>query len=204
MFGENGGVLRAENYLVHLGKHNLSKVDENTKEFRVERAIPHQSYRARNYANDIGLLILNGDVHYTKYIQPICLWDELPNQSVYKQTGIVAGWGFTEQGNEPAQILREAHTPVVDAAECLESKREFFGEFLSASNFCAGYTNGTNVCSGDSGSGMYVNESGVWKIRGLVSLGVKNNNELTCNPRHYVLFTNVLQYIDWIKEKIDK
>lgn len=204
MFGDDGGVVRDQDYLIHLGKSTLSAVDDNTKEFRVARAILHQSYQKKIYANDIGLLKLEGSVQFTKYIQPICLWDELPNQSVYFQTGYVVGWGYTEKGNVPAENLREAQMPVVDAAACLDSNRPVFGEFLSTTNFCAGYRNGTSVCSGDSGSGMFINLNGLWKIRGLVSLGVKAADEATCNPRDYVLFTDVLRYIDWIKERIDQ
>lgn len=204
MFGDDGGVVRESQYLIHMGKHGLNTVDEHTKEFKVERATLHQSYQKKTYANDIGLLKLNGNVQFTKYIQPICLWDELPNQRVYFQTGYVVGWGFTEQGNVPAEILREAQMPVVETAQCLDSNREVFGEFLSPTNFCAGYRNGTSVCSGDSGSGMFVNLNGLWKIRGLVSLGVKAKQEASCNPNDYVLFTDVLKYIDWIKERLDQ
>lgn len=204
MYGDDGGVVREQNYLIHLGKHSLNTIDEHTKEFRVERAILHQSYQKKTYANDIGLLKLNGPVQYTKYIQPVCLWDELPNQLVYQQTGFVVGWGFTEKGNVPAEILREAQMPVVETAQCLDSNRAVFGEFLSPTNYCAGYRNGTSVCSGDSGSGMFVNLNGLWKIRGLVSLGVRKEEESTCNPLDYVLFTDVLRYIDWIKERTDQ
>lgn len=203
MYGDDGGVVREANYLVHLGKHWLNVPDEHVREFKVERAILHPSYTRKTFANDIGLLKMNGKVQYTKYIQPICLWDELPNQSVYSQTGYVIGWGYTETGNVPAEVLREAQMPVVEAAECLDSNRQVFGEFLSTTNYCAGYRNGTSVCSGDSGSGMFINLNGLWKIRGLVSLGVKAETEASCNPRDYVLFTDVIRYIDWIKERID-
>lgn len=207
MFGDTGGALGPSEYVIHLGKYFLSRADENTKELKVSRAIAHPSYRAATFSNDIGLLKLDNNIQYTKYIQPICLWDELPNQSVYFQTGFVAGWGFTEKGNVPAEKLREAQVPVIDTAQCLESNRAVFGEFLSATNFCAGYKNGTSVCSGDSGSGMYINVNGLWKIRGLVSVGTKLKDTeavSTCNPTEYVLFTDVLRYIDWIKEKIDQ
>lgn len=195
-------MLREKNYLVHLGKHSLNLVDKNTKEFKVERAILHPGYRQRVYAHDIGLLKLNGQATYTNYIQPVCLWDELPGQKILFQSGYVVGWGFTEKGNIPAEILREAQMPVVEAAQCLDSNRAVFGEFLSPTNFCAGYRNGTSVCSGDSGSGMFVKINGLWKIRGLVSLGVKAENTATCNPKDYVLFTDVLRYVDWIKGMI--
>lgn len=204
MFADNGGVVRDENYLIHLGKHRLGTIDEHTREFKVERAIVHKSYKRETFAHDIGLLKLSGQVQYTNYIQPICLWDELPHQSVYSKTGYIVGWGATEVGDEAAQVLREAQMPVVDTLQCLDSNREVFWPFLSVNNYCAGYTNGTSVCRGDSGSGMFVNLNGLWKIRGLVSFGVKGRNGASCNPRDYVIFTDVLKYIDWIKENLDK
>lgn len=189
---------------MYLGKHSLSSNDEHTKEVEVKQVIVHQSFLKRTYSNDIGLLKLKDHVQFTKYIQPICLWNELPQHHVYFQTGYVVGWGLTEQGNEPAEILREVQMPVIDSMQCLDSNRDVFGQFLSPTNFCAGYRNGTSVCSGDSGSGMFINVNGVWMLRGLVSLGVKSLHETECNPTDYVLLTDVLRYIDWIKEKMGK
>lgn len=202
MFGDHGGVVSEADYLIHLGKHRLSSADENTLELKVARATLHKNYKQLTLANDIGLLKLNRNVDFSKYIQPICLWDESPNDMVSRQTGYVVGWGFTETQDEPVEVLREAQMPIIETAQCLEVSRDSFGQFLSSTNYCAGYKNGTSVCSGDSGSGMYINLNGLWKIRGIVSLGAKPKDGATCNFDDYALFTNVLMFIDWIKEII--
>lgn len=61
---------------------------------------------------------------------------------------------------------------------------------------------GTSVCNGDSGGGMYFtknDDADVWQIRGLVSIGVALQGK-TCNPSHYVIFTDLAKHLDWIKE----
>lgn len=202
MFDNICGVVREEDYLIYLGKHKFNTPDDNAVEFKVVRAILHPNYQQSSLSNDIGLLKLDRNVKFSEFIQPACLWNELPNPSVYNRTGFVAGWGYTEQGDAPANILRENQMPVVDSWNCLESNRAVFGQYLRPTNYCAAYRTGTRSCSGDTGSGMYIHSKGLFKIRGIFSYGVRSADRSSCNPRDYVLFTDVLRYIDWIKESM--
>lgn len=67
---------------------------------------------------------------------------------------------------------------------------------------------GTSVCNGDSGGGMvfpdYSSQENVptWRLRGLVSISVAKQNEYRCDPYHFVVFTDLAQFLDWIKEKL--
>lgn len=55
--------------------------------------------------------------------------------------GTVIGWGYTER-DKVSYILRHTAMPVVSFTTCLDSNRDFFGQFLSDKNFCAGSRNG--------------------------------------------------------------
>jgi len=57
---------------------------------------------------------------------------------------------------------------------------------------------------GDSGGGMVFPErqrdgSEIWKLRGIVSNSrPDDNNNLCCNIHNYIIFTDIVQYLDWI------
>lgn len=99
-------------------------------------------------ANDIAIVRLATKAVFNNFVQPICLWD--PNKedisSVVGKYGTVVGFGITEQ-NQISYSLRQATIPVVDLTTCLESDRNFFGNFLSESTFCAGFRNGKCLVS---------------------------------------------------------
>lgn len=76
-------------------------------------------------------------------MRPVCLWpsNQLDLDVVIGKYGTVVGWGVTEKGNI-SSVLQQALMPVIEPNQCLESSRKFFGEFLTTTNFCAGYRNG--------------------------------------------------------------
>lgn len=39
----------------------------------------------------------------------------------------------------------------------------------------------------------------VWQIRGLVSISVALQNRFRCDSSHYVVFTDVAKYLDFVK-----
>lgn len=62
---------------------------------------------------------------------------------------------------------------------------------------------GTNVCNGVSGSSMTFESNGTYSIRGIVSKGVPKDGQINvCDTREYIIFTDVVHYIDWIKEVV--
>ncbi|KAJ8910433.1 hypothetical protein NQ315_012575 [Exocentrus adspersus] len=95
--------------------------------------------------------------------------------------------------------------PVVSQETCIYSFPEFYSRFTSDHTFCAGYKNGTSVCNGDSGGGLVFPKAGgnknnpVWQLRGMVSISVALQNQLKCDSMHYVVFTDVAKYLDWVK-----
>lgn len=159
----------------------------------------HPQFKIETLENDIAILKLSNTITFNTYIQPICLWDNEMKSiaDLENKKGSVMGWGYTEE-DDVSDVLKEATMPVISLPQCLQSNRDFFGAFLTDSNFCAGYQNGTSVCNGDSGGAMVFQEGTVWYIRGIVSLAMKREKNDLCNNYQYVIFTDVARYLDWI------
>lgn len=57
------------------------------------------------------------------------------------------------------------------------------------------------MCNGDSGGGMYFEENGIFKLRGIVSLTrARSGVESVCDPTAFLVLTDVARFLDWIKE----
>ncbi|XP_017768292.1 PREDICTED: serine protease gd-like [Nicrophorus vespilloides] len=91
--------------------------------------------------------------------------------------------------------------PIVDTKSCVSSKPEFFEKFTTNKTFCAGYKNGTSVCNGDSGGGMFFRNENVWYLRGIVSVSLALQRKY-CDPHNYVVFTDLAAYIDFVQSNI--
>lgn len=197
---ENGNQIIPERVKVHLGRGNLGNFDMNSQEFEVFEIMCHEEFNRGTVRHDIALLKLATSIAFTTFIQPACL-PEL-EFSIVNQIGIVIGFGRTESG-QLSPVLREARMQVPSTIDCLESDRDFYGLFLYDGNYCAGHLQGKAVaCTGDSGGGMYFNVNGAWTVRGIVSIGMKNDNEEGCSPDNYVLYTDIYKHMTWIIEKM--
>lgn len=59
------------------------------------------------------------------------------------------------------------------------------------------------MCNGYNGASLTFEENGVFRIRGIVSGGVPKDGQIyVCDPNEYVIFTDVAQFIPWIKESV--
>lgn len=59
------------------------------------------------------------------------------------------------------------------------------------------------MCNGYNGASLTFEENGVFSIRGIVSGGVPKDGQIyVCDPYEYVIFTDVAQFIHWIKESV--
>uniref|UniRef100_A0A8D8RKK6 Serine protease gd n=1 Tax=Cacopsylla melanoneura TaxID=428564 RepID=A0A8D8RKK6_9HEMI len=112
--------------------------------------------------------------------------------------GTVIGWGYDEH-NRVTEELKMAHMPVVSNEQCLRSYPNFFSQFTSDGTYCAGFRNGTSVCNGDSGGGMVFKIGEAWYLRGIVSITVARDGLRICDTKHYVVFTDVAKYLNWIR-----
>lgn len=76
-------------------------------------------------------------------MQPVCLWESnrTPLSEVINKLGTVSGWEVSKTDFFSIN-LQEDLMPVVSIPTCLRSNRNFFGNYLSDTNFCAGFGNG--------------------------------------------------------------
>ncbi|XP_037031047.1 limulus clotting factor C-like [Bradysia coprophila] len=200
---ENDRPIVADRVLAQLGRHNLKISGTHSQDIEVYQVSIHPNYNVSSLVNDIAIIRLATKATFNNYVQPICLWDSDKKDlsEVVGKYGTVVGFGITEN-DQISYTLQQAAIPVVDLATCLESDRNFFGNFLSDSTFCAGYLNGTNACNGDSGGGLTFEENGVYRIRGIVSLTqVRPGSQVRlCKTDQYVVFTDVAKHVQWIRE----
>ncbi|KAL3270852.1 hypothetical protein HHI36_021370 [Cryptolaemus montrouzieri] len=200
--------IKAQDLLIYLGKYNLKKFGSEIQDREVSDINIHPQYNYSVYYNDIAILRLAEPAEITRYVRPVCLWEDIDNLNQIEGTlGTVVGWGF-DHNRQLSTTLMQAQMPIVSTATCIYSNRDFYSQFTSENSYCAGFRNGTSVCNGDSGGGMVFPRRGtsdsntVWQIRGLVSVGVALQGQGLCDPTQYIVFTDVAKYIDWIEEII--
>ncbi|XP_046683966.1 LOW QUALITY PROTEIN: serine proteinase stubble-like [Homalodisca vitripennis] len=193
----------ADILVVQLGKYHLYQFsDDSVQNKQVRDVHVHPRYNSTNYLDDLAVLVLSSPAEFTKFVRPVCLWPKnnfnLP--SIDNMEGTVVGWGYDEN-NQVTEELKMARMPVVSYVTCLKSYPQFFSQFTSENKtFCAGFRQGTSVCNGDSGGGMVFQQNNVWYLRGLVSITVAKQGLRVCDTNHYVVFTDVANYINWISQ----
>uniref|UniRef100_A0A3Q1KAM0 trypsin n=1 Tax=Anabas testudineus TaxID=64144 RepID=A0A3Q1KAM0_ANATE len=181
-----------------------------------ERIIIHPGYsrdtghaERTNFDNDIALIRFSSRVNFGPNLLPICL-PEVNRGMVENEQGTVSGWGMTESTVNPkklvtSRVLKHAQIGVYPLEQCeITPNLETTGKRMVFTNnmFCAGAP-GRDSCQKDSG-GPFVTpllslNGGPYYLTGIVSWGPP------CDQRMYKgYYTKVENYVDWIKETINK
>jgi dynein heavy chain len=201
-----GELLRAEDFMVYLGRYNLRNMNEEGLQYHdVRNIIVHPSYNGTYSIGDIAVLILTTEVEVTALVRPVCLWgqDDGSPADIIDQVGLVVGWGLDER-DEPTETLMMVQMPVVNQQTCIWSDPTYYSLFTSNGTFCAGFRNGSSVCNGDSGGGMVFprkrsDGTEIWTLQGIVSHGRRRDSYSNfCDPKAYIVFTDVGKYLDWL------
>lgn len=205
--GSNGGTrvpVNPNQIIPYFGKHKLHQFlgEEGVQTKQVTQIVVHPSYNGDTYYGDLAILTLSTDVEYTHYVRPVCLWEPASNTAeIEGKEGSVVGWGLDEN-EQTVEDLKVARMPVVSTEICLRSYPQFYSQFTNNGTYCAGYLNGTSPCNGDSGGAMVFNRNGLWYIRGIVSLSVAKEGPSFCNPRYYIIFTDVAKFSDFTQRNL--
>ncbi|OAD53988.1 Limulus clotting factor C, partial [Eufriesea mexicana] len=160
-----------------------------------------------NYAGDIAILEITEPFTFSSVLVPICL--DINNRIILDSGsyGKVAGFGRTALGSS-SYILQSITVPYVPFNQCKSSSTVYETEkYITDDKFCAGYTNGSSVCDGDSGGGLVFYKYGLWYLKGIVSvsLGTKNVGGVRiCDSYSYSLYTRVSNHLSWIQDIIFK
>ena len=187
--------LRTDDFSAMLGVHN-HKLSEETGRIlvKVKYIYIHPDWDAysESFDADIAVLELVREVGYNKFIRPICIPDI--NSEVGKfSRGIAVGFGITEN-DTISDIANKLKIPIYDHEKCSEDHQPL----ISDRTFCGGSADGSGVCNGDSGSGVYVIYKRKYYLRGIVSSSLPNEvNE--CDVNREAVFTDVPKFYGWIK-----
>ncbi|XP_058813003.1 CLIP domain-containing serine protease B10-like [Topomyia yanbarensis] len=165
------------------------------KVYNVGRIHRHHGFALPDLKDDIALLELSSPVEFNDFVLPICTSKK--TETVPGKVGAIVGWGVTEN-DIPSTKLKLAKLPVVDELECKRREPELYGRVLTDKVFCAGYTNGTSACNGDSGGGIVFERGDAWYLGGITSFTRTRDGSNLCLTTTYAAFTKITPYLDWI------
>ncbi|KAF2881991.1 hypothetical protein ILUMI_24172 [Ignelater luminosus] len=198
-------------FSVRLGEHNVKTEEDcfnsgdcadSPVNIEIQKTVVHEDYNPDDHRSDIALLRLKHKVVYTEFIKPICLplSSELQNNTFTGLTGVVAGWGKTED-NHKSDVKLKVEVPVVANRDC---SRSYLRHQISTrkEHLCAGGVKGENSCNGDSGGPlMYRDKSenaSNWINIGILSFGLSK-----CALENLpAVYTRVTEYMPWILEHL--
>lgn len=177
------------------GAYDLNDRDENgVYSASPSDVILHPDWNPHTdrYDADIAAIILEYSVPITKFIQPICI----PSSDLETTEGFVTGWGKSEDQSKPNEnIPKELKVPLWTNEDCFLESPAIIA-LASRRTFCAGSRDGSGVCNGDSGGGLFVKSGDVFYLKGIVSASLIKDSQ--CDVSNFALYTNVIKFIDWI------
>ncbi|XP_070504793.1 uncharacterized protein [Chironomus tepperi] len=187
---------------VVLGGHNFTVEEPGRVYSEISSINVHEDWNVKSESHDadIAMLTLKENVQFSSYIKPICL---IPPESnvVEISHGYAVGYGLN-QNEEVENVLKYVKMPIqFSNEECFYTNHVLLS-LSSRRTFCAGDRNGSGVCSGDSGNGLFVEYRGVNYLRGIVSASIAD--PVGCNTYNYAIFTNVQKFYEWITDIISQ
>lgn len=147
------------------------------------------------YDADLSLLEFEErGIHFNDFVQPICLWDL--KDDLQMTDGIVTGWGRSEDTQKLHEnVPKLVQAPIQSNEDCFLDEGRLL-DLSSRRTFCAGLRNGSGVCQGDSGGGLFIEADDAFHLRGIVSSSLMKADG--CDVTKNAIFTNVLKFKDWI------
>jgi secreted trypsin-like serine protease len=158
----------------------------------VKRIIVHPNYNNSTLDYDIALLELSTPLTLNSQVAPIYLAGA-SDASLYNPSTVftVSGWGHTSYNGSAAIKLRKVNVPVVSSATCDGVYGTITERMFCAGNFAVG---GVDSCQGDSGGPIFKNDSGVYKLTGVVSSGTG-----CALPGYPGIYTHVANLRPWVE-----
>ncbi|KAI4455132.1 Serine protease [Holotrichia oblita] len=192
--------LKPTDIQIQLGKYDLNIDSPGSQNHEVSAIYIHPSYSRINYANNLALIRLKNPVQYDDFVRPACIWkgDNSYNNLV-GTTGTVIGWGLNEKQNFTFK-LRDFDLILGSYKDCQFSDAHAYFQYQSGGLYCAGFQNGTSICQGDAGGGMFflrpTIRGNVYFVRGVVS--APKGFSTSCDESQNIRFTDITKYLDFI------
>ncbi|XP_070504801.1 serine protease gd-like [Chironomus tepperi] len=192
----------ATDIIVTLGARNLSaSIERGRITVDVERIDVHPDWNvsSMSFDADMAVLTLTHDVNFNRFIKPICMTDS--NSEIMKITqGHSISYGLHSYDDNKNE-LNPITIPIENRNEyCFYTNYELV-QFSSPRTFCGGYRNGSGVCMGDGGNGLFVIYDNMYYLRGIVSATLVSGGG--CDLFSYAIFTDVPKFYSWINSKIN-
>jgi secreted trypsin-like serine protease len=183
--------------------HQLQTLSsESFVEDGVEQVILHPNIQhGFPRISNIGVLKIRNSIVPSSSISQICLPDRDFNyQDDSGKQAYAVGWGQDETGYD-SRYKKYAKMPIRDQNTC-----EFYWNDNLRKNggkkfFCAGGSSYDSACYRD--QPLYVNQNGVWMIRGLISIA-QQAQDGRCDLNKPVLYEDVGQYRNWLQTIINE
>lgn len=194
------GILAPRDILAFFGAHNLSNPYEPGRfSLSPNTIFIHDDWNPKTtqYDGDMSLLEFEDDsIHYSAFVQPICIWDH-ENEPFVSQ-GTVTGWGRSEDLSKKHETdPKLLKVTILTNEQCfLESKPLI--DLSSNRTFCAGLRNGSGVCHGDSGGSLFFKDHEQYYLKGIVSSSLIAEDG--CDVSNYAVYTKVVKFRDWIQK----
>ncbi|XP_041725873.1 serine protease hepsin [Coregonus clupeaformis] len=186
---------------VLLGSIYNKLTHKNVRVLEVKTVVYHSSYlpfvdpNIDDNSRDIAVLALAQPLHFTDYIQPVCL-PHYGQRLIDGQMGTVTGWGNVGYYGTLADVLQEANVPIINDAVC--NAPDYYDNQITTSMFCAGFEKGgTDACQGDSG-GPFVAEDCLSKASRYRLLGVVSWGTGCAMAKKPGVYTRVSRFLPWI------
>ncbi|XP_002013629.2 transmembrane protease serine 9 [Drosophila persimilis] len=191
--------LPASRTAISLGRSSLDILTDG--EFRgASQLLIHENYQIKQYTEaDLALVRLDEPVSFSDYIVPICLWSTSNRMDLPEGVrSYVAGWGADGEGNGNTDVAKVTDLSIVSDSNCT---LELPHILVQPSTLCAKKV-GAGPCGSDGGGPLMLREDDVWLLRGVISGGIRNTKENTCDVSKPSVFTDVAKHIDWVRRNM--
>ncbi|KAG6460410.1 hypothetical protein O3G_MSEX011979 [Manduca sexta] len=193
---------------LYRGWNNCRDTTAQKSQVKEIKVPPHYQGIVANFQDDIAVVFLVKPFNFSSTVAPAGLSfdpDFDKEQLKEGEWGKVVGWGLTDENSPPSEMLQEASLPFIPIERCIDESPVSFRSSITGDKICAGYTNGTAVCRGDSGGGLvffsavkdHEDYHRITILRGIVSTSPTSNNE--CNIYTWATFTHLLKHEHFLK-----
>ncbi|GBP30644.1 Modular serine protease [Eumeta japonica] len=161
-----------------------------------------------NFQDDIAIVYVSNPLSFNPDVWPVCVDFDLKMDRAHLTAGNlgkVAGWGLIDEDGHMSPELQVLRLPYVEIDQCITNASPDFRAYISSDKICAGYTNGTALCKGDSGGGLVFAKTEEqlqrYYLRGVASTAP--NNDKKCNTHAVPTFTHILAHEHFIKDHLN-